>query len=249
MCRLNDLRVVIFLLIAGMGGLFTGCILGPSDSVSDEFARISAQEVSNMDNNSSTMVGSAGAHSLGKRAEASADTVYYDWTVYPYSWDSTVSGYIRTATVTVSDGYARLRVDTLIFRDASGAGLRNPTFATCTSIDHTRNVKRTKGGNELDIRVVMHSTLTVAPGDTTHVKNGTISGTYDGDQVATGTITGVTRSYSGGHWQFPGSGTVSADFPRRTYLVQFLGNDSAKLTITNKSTNKTTIVMYQVDQQ
>lgn len=240
---LTNLRFVILTLIAGMGCVFSGCTR--NDNISDEFARISAQEVSNMDANSSTMIN---APTLAKRAAVAADTVYYDWTVYPYTWDSTIGGYIRTATITASDGYDRLRVDTLIFKDAAGTGLRHPTFATCDSIYHVRNVKRTKGGNELDIRVEMHSSINLTP-DTTHVKNGTISGTYDGEQAATGTITAVTRVYSGGYWHFPESGTISVDFPRRTYVVDFLGSGSAKLTITNRSTGKTTIVTYQVDQK
>jgi hypothetical protein len=226
-----------------MSAMFLGC--GPSASVSDEFARIAAQEVSNMSANSSSMIGAQG---LGKTLAAAADTVYFDWNVYPYAWDAGVGGYVRTATITGSDGYERVRIDTLIFKDANGGTLRAPTFATCKTISHVRTVTHSKGGSELNIRVVMTSAISLTP-DTTHVKNGTIIGTYDGEQVGTGTITSVTRAYTGGHWQFPRSGNIAVDFPRRTYNVDFLGSGNAKLTITNKATDKTTIVNYHVDEK
>jgi hypothetical protein len=244
---LTDVRILILALIASMGGLFSGCILGPSNAVSDEFARMASQEVANMSANSSGIL-TSGAQALSKQAATEADTVYYDWVVHPYSWDAAIQGYIRTATVTGSDGYERVRIDTLIFKDVSGAKLQYPTLATCKTIDHIRNVTHTKGGSELDIRVVMNSVISLTP-DTTHVKNGTITGTYDGEKVGTGTITNVTRAYTNGKWQFPRSGNVSADFPRRSYNVDFTGNGNAKLTITNKVNDKTTIITIQVDER
>lgn len=236
-------RMLITATVAGIAGLLSGCGLSAADS--NEFARITSQEISNMGANSSTMIG---ASSLSKpMASVAADTVYYDWQVHPYTWTPAIGGYIRTATVTCSDGYDRVRVDTLIFKDANGNTLQHPTLATVSAISHVRNVKRTKGGNELDIRVVMNSVVSLSP-DTTHVKNGTITGTYDGEQVATGSITDVKRDYANGRWQFPSSGTISVDFPHRSYEVDFLGSDAAKLTVTNKTTDKTTIVTCHIDQ-
>ncbi|HUI92039.1 MAG TPA: hypothetical protein VLX68_07320 [Chitinivibrionales bacterium] len=236
------LSVCLCALIASTGLLIPGC--GLNNSLSDEFARMASQEVANMSSNSSGMILGKG---LAKTA-ATADTVYYDLTINPYHWDATIGGYIRTATVVGSDGYQRVRVDTVIFKDATGASLQFPSLATCKTISHVRNVTNTKGGTELDIRVVMNSVINLTP-DTTHVKNGTITGTYDGDQVATGTITNVTRAFTDGKWQFPRSGTVAVDFPHRTYDVDFTGNGGATLTITNKTTNKSTVVTIQVDEQ
>jgi hypothetical protein len=239
-----DLKVLALALIAGMTGLFSGCGFR-DNSLSDEFARMASQEVANMSSNSSGMMIGLG---MSKTASAAADTVYYDLKIHPYSWDTGAGGYIRTATVVGSDGYERVRVDTVIFKDVSGTKLQFPTLATCKTIDHVRSVKHTKGGTELDIRVVMNSVISLTP-DTTHVKNGTIAGTYDGDRAATGAITNVTRAYTNGKWQFPRSGNVSVDFPRRSYDVDFTGNGGATLTITNKITDKTTIVTVQVDER
>ena len=236
--------VVIVSVISGIAAFFAGCA---REDISDEFARISAQEVSNMDANSSTMIGALGP--LPKMAAAVGDTVYYDWKISPYAWDAVSSSYIRKATFSnLSDGYERERIDTVTFFDVSLNKLQYPTFATVKTIHHVRHVKRDKGGNELDVTVDITSAINLSP-DTTHVKNGTITGTYDGEQAVTGTITNVTRQYTGGHWQFPRSGNIMADFPRRSYEVEFTGNGNATLTITNKSTDKTRVLAIHVDQK
>jgi hypothetical protein len=241
-------RTVVVSALAGAAALFSGCQTSPSDQISDEFAQISSQEVSNMSANSSTMIGSLGS-AAKEAAGVAGDTIYYDWKLHPYSWDPMILAYVRSATFdNLSDGYARLRTDTLTFKDAAGNSLQYPTLATVKTIAHIRDVTRTKGGNALNIRIDMNSVINLAP-DTTHVKNGTITGTYDGDQVGTGTITNVTRQYTNSHWQFPSSGQIAVDFPRRSYDVEFLGGGDARLTITNKTTDKTRVITVHVDEK
>ena len=244
------LRVVSVSAIAGITAFSGGC--ARSEDISDEFSRISSQEVSNMDANSSGMITQGGT---AKLEAAATDTVTYDLTIHPFAWD-TVAGdtfAVRTATLTCSDGYERVRVDTLTFYDHNGNTMRHPTLATVDSIHHVRHVTRDKGGNELNITVNMHSTvsaITGQAGNYTHVKNGTITGTFNGEQAATGTITNVTRNYISGHWQlFPQSGSITADFPHRTYEIDFLGAGEVKLTITDLSTDKTKVETIIVDQQ
>jgi len=241
---------VLFISVSAMAGIaafFAGCSRG--EDLNDDFARVASQEVSNMDANSSGMIPQSGMPKLGA---AAADTITYDLTIHPYSWDSINSCYIRTATLTCSDGYGRVRIDTVTFFGANGR-LRYPTLATVDSIHHVRHVTRDKGGNELSITVDMHSTVSALDlnGAYTHVKNGTITGTYNDEQAVTGHITNVTRNYYPiTHWQlFPESGTITADFPRRLYEVDFLGAGRAKLTVTNKETDKTRVVIINVEQQ
>lgn len=244
--RIVELRTIALSAVAGIAAFLAGCA---QENISDEFARISSEEVSNMDANSSGMISPS---PLAKREAVAADTVTYDLTIHPYSWDSTNDCYVRTATLVCSDGFERVRVDTVTFFGATGK-LQHPTLATVDSIHHVRHVSRDKGGNELDITVDMHSTvsaITGQAGNYTHVKNGTITGTYDGEQVATGTITNVTRDYVNGQWDsFPRSGSIVVDFPHRTYDVDFIGVGEVRLTITNLSTNKTKVITVSVDQQ
>jgi len=238
---------ISFPTVAGLLIIATGCSRNPD--ISDEFARISSQEVSNMDANSSGMIPVNG---LPKLAAATADSFTYDLVIHPYSWDSACGSYIRIATLSCSDGYERTRIDTLTFYGDAGR-LRYPTLAGVDSIHHVRHVTRSRGGNELNVVVDMHSTLTALDlaGAYRHVKNGTIVGTFDGEQVATGTITDVTRNYYPlTHWQlFPESGSITADFPRRLYEVDFLGAGLARLTITNKATDRSRTITIAVDQQ
>ncbi len=241
---------IVVSVAAGMTFFFAGC--SKSDDISDEFARVSSQEVSNMDANSSGMMSTSGTAKLA--AVSVADTVTYDLTIHPFSWD-TVGGdtfAVRTATLTCSDGFERVRVDTVTFYDGNGNTMRHPTVATVDSIHHVRHVTRDKGGNELNVTVDMHSTVSAMDqsGDYTHVKNGTITGTFDGEQAVSGEITDVTRNYLNGHWQlFPQSGTITADFPHRDYEIDFLGGGEVKLTITNNSTDKTKVETITVNQQ
>jgi hypothetical protein len=246
--KINSIAIRAFAIsaVAVIAAFLAGCA---QENISDEFALIASEEVSNMDANSSGMV-TQGA--TAKLQAAALDTVTYDLTIHPFSWDSTNDCYVRTATLVCSDGFERVRVDTLTFYGAAGR-LRYPTLATVDSIHHVRHVTRDKGGNELDITVDMHSTLSPISGQTgnyTHVKNGTITGTFDGEQAATGTITNVTRDYVSGQWDwFPRSGSITADFPHRTYVVDFIGVGEVRLTITNLSTDKTRVITISVDQQ
>ncbi len=246
--KFNSIAIRAFAVsaVAGIATFLSGCA---QENISDEFALIASEEVSNMDANSSGMISPSVTKKL---AATAADTITYDLTIHPFSWDSTNDCYVRTAALVFSDGFERVRVDTLTFYGAAGK-LRYPTLATVDSIHHVRHLARDKGGSELDITVDMHSTLGPIPGQTgnyTHVKNGAITGTFDGEQAATGTITNVTRDYVNGQWDwFPRSGSITADFPHRTYVIDFIGVGEARLTITNLSTDKTRVITISVDQQ
>jgi hypothetical protein len=238
-------QFISFPAVAGLLFIATGCARNPD--ISDEFARISSQEVSNMDANSSGMIPAA---SLPKLAAATADSITYDLVIHPYSWDAASSSYIRTAALTCSDGYLRNRIDTITFYGDAGA-LQNPTFATVDSIHHVRCVTRMRDGKLLDITIDMHSTLTATFSGYMHVKNGTIAGTFDGEPVVTGTITDVTRNYYPlTRWQlWPVSGSITVDLHRRSFEVDFLGAGLVRLSITNKETEKTRTITVSVDQQ
>jgi hypothetical protein len=242
--RKRTASFVSFSALAGLLFFVTGCARDPD--ISDEFARIASQEVANMDANAS--MGITGG--LSKSTAAAADTINNDLIIHPYSWDAASGGYVRTAVLTCSDGYERTRIDTLTFYGNAGT-LQYPTLATVDSVHHVRHVSRSRGGNQLNVAVDMHSTIMMSGGVYTHVKNGTMVGTFDGEQVATGAIVNVTRIYSPlTHWQlWPASGSVTADFPRRLFEVEFLGAGLVRLTVTNKATDRTRVVTISVDQQ
>ncbi|MBN2188806.1 MAG: hypothetical protein JW699_05080 [Chitinispirillaceae bacterium] len=237
-------RFISFPVAAGVLLVTAGCAGDPQ--ISEEFARIASQEIANMDANSSGMIPPAGTPKLA----AVTDSITYDLVIHPYSWDAASASYVRLAVLTCSDGYERTRIDTITFYGNAGP-IQNPTFAAVDSIRHVRRVTRTRGGSELNIIVDMHAMLASTASGYTHVKNGSMTGTFDGEQVATGTIVNVTRTYSTATgWQlWPESGSITADFPRRLFEIDFLGEGFVKLSITNKATDRTRTLTVAVDQQ
>jgi hypothetical protein len=226
--------------------LFPGCFLGPKDKdTSLSSAQFAADEVSNMGVDAGNLVNGAG---LNKSAAVQTETTYVDRHVTPYRWDAASESYVRAATFSTSRGYDRTRVDTVAFTDESGNKLQHPTLATVKSIHHYRHVTHSRGGEEAN--VVFDMTFVVNKGtDTTLVKNGTISGTYGDETIASGTVSNVTRYYKNGYWQFPESGNISATFPRHSIDIQYLGNGQATATIHNLVRDKVTITNIQVDQR
>jgi hypothetical protein len=105
-----------------------------------------------------------------------------------------------------------------------------------------------KGTNEADVHFEMNTVMTYGA-DTFMTKNGTLSGTYNGDAVATGSVTNVIRYRTNGAWQFPASGSILVDFPKWKYEVTFTGNGNATADITNKAKDKVTEVNIHVDER
>ncbi|MBD3347320.1 MAG: hypothetical protein GF401_19870 [Chitinivibrionales bacterium] len=234
------------LAVAGSVALvsLTGCILSPRSPVSTDAAKFFAEEVAGASAASDEILGAG----LSKSKAVLADTIKADWTVAPYVYNGAVGGYVREAVFTTSEGYERSRRDTVVFKDASGASLQSPTLATLSTIEHARRIVHTKGGTQADIRV--NTTMELSKGtDTIGVWNGTITGTYDNEQVATGTIDNVARTYTGDHWLFPVSGTVEADFPYRAYKIEYQGDNTAMAYITNKRRDRVTQVSINVNYQ
>ena len=70
----------------------------------------------------------------------------------------------------------------------------------------------------------------------TTISEGT--GNYNGEAFKSGTISQVIRPWENGHFLFPTSGTVEIDRPVFHFLIEFLGDDKATVTIKNKLTGK-----------
>lgn len=220
--------------------LMPGCATQSSDNGASS-AQMASDEVANMSSTAGAIMSTGGG---AAKTIATADTI--NWTVHPFAWDSVSNSFTRTASFTTSKGYARTRIDTITFMDAAGNALRFPTRATVATIHHVRHVEQDKG----DITATLDFNIidTISKGsDTTFIKNGVMTGTCDGQQVAAGTITNVIRHLVNGMWQFPASGTIATNMPRYTLTIQYIGNNQATVTIHNLMNNKTRIVTLTVD--
>ena len=118
--------------------------------------------------------------------------------------------------------------------------------ATVATIEHVRLITHAKGGNQANIRIVTTALFTNDGSSRVGVWNGTMSGTYNNEQMATGTISDVTRKTTSGRWGFPESGRVDADFPNWKYEITYQGGGTATAYVTNKNRDKVTEVNISV---
>jgi hypothetical protein len=152
----------------------------------------------------------------------------------PYKYDSTCKCFVRRAKFTGSEGFERIRLDSVVLVDTNGDTLSEFKPRAIGKAYHTRHVTKSKGDKEID--VVINFTVDIKhEGDTkVGVWNGTMSGSYNGQEFKTGTATNVTREVHDGHFGFPVSGSIEIDRPVFHFTVEFLGDGRAKATIKNK---------------
>ncbi len=229
--------------------LMPGCTKTTTSSDNgNSSGQLAADEVSNMGADEAAVVSNQGSVGKTVAAVASAESVFIDsisYTVHPYQYIA--PNWVRTATLTTSAGYVRTRVDTITFYNAAGVAVEYPRLDSFTTLHHVRNVTQSKGGILATLTIDVTDSLKRGS-DTTFVKNGTITGTCDGQTLKTGLISNVTRVLSNGVWQFPSAGTISVDMPRYDFTVTFTGNYSATLYVDNLVTGKTRTVYLTVSE-
>jgi hypothetical protein len=211
--------------------------------------QLAADEVSNMGADEAAVVGNQGGVGKIFAAAAAAGSVFTDsisYAVHPYQYIS--PNWIRTATLTTAAGYVRTRVDTITFFNAAGVPVEYPRLDSFTTLHHLRTVTQSKGDILVTLTIDVTDSLKKGT-DTTFVKNGTITGTCDGQTLKTGLISNVTRVRSDGVWQFPSAGTISVDLPRYDFSITFTGNYSATLYVDNLVTGKTRTVYLTVSEK
>jgi hypothetical protein len=215
-----------------------GCFQQPSEFETG-FANFISEEVSDAGAVSAEIIGKG---PLAKQLATAADTIKSQLSIQPFRYDEAAGGWVREGVFTTSGGYERTRKDTICLKDGSGATVMDPSFGNFVQIVHIRRVFHSKGGDQADIRI--YKTTDITTGDEiVAVSNGTLSGTFNGEEVASGSINAVTRKYENGRWRFPESGSILADFPRYKYEVQYLGDGQASAYITNKRRDR----VHQID--
>jgi hypothetical protein len=224
------------------------CNRGQFDEATDGTAGFFASELGSMND---AVLGSAGA--LGKTVAGAPVEA-----IITRSWDTTLHAFIRTADVTFENG-TRHRVDTVTFygqdsaqiTDSSLVSTQANRLANVRYIHHARHVSKTFQDKSVDIDFDMHVEL-VKGADTTAIRNGLITGTFEGDRFdglvqRTRKVTDVTWKWINGQWdKFPISGTIEIDRPLRTIVIEFTGNGTATATVTRKSDNEVKTITITV---
>ncbi|MBD3393238.1 MAG: hypothetical protein GF418_14035 [Chitinivibrionales bacterium] len=245
------MRLIVWTMLAGMALVFSGCRLLSSDlfDAKDGNAGLVATEVVSMGEAVGELWDEGG---MAKSRSSAAETVYVDIEIQPWAYDNAAKCWTRSSRAQFDNG-DRVREDTVWLFGPAGDTVKTPSFSTVSSYRHVRSV-HAEADNAFDNRLDMNVDIRVQGDDTLFVKNGTITGHYNGTQYSTTTITDLTRQWHRGrvpHLAFPSSGTVAIDRPLRTIDVEFEGDGegsgTATATATRKRDGKTTVYVINVE--
>jgi hypothetical protein len=219
---------------AGVGvvalALTTGCIFQPRwDSGTAQFF---SEELANASKSTDDLLSST-----AKASTAATETTTVDCHIERYSYDNAVNGYVRSSVCTTSEGYERVREDTVYLYE-DGNKVEVTSMHTLDSARHTRNVRHRKGGVQADVDIVIQMDVRRENGKTYGEWNGTLSGTYDNQRIAEGEVDSLTREWKTFYWACPEAGNLYLDFPRFKYEIEYTGGCGATAWITNKRRDK-----------
>lgn len=230
------------LALAGVAALaFTGCITSTdktaSDSDNDGQSAYVTSEVDQM----GQVYGQIGDGAAAKTS-AFGVTITGELVIDPFKYYDSCQCFVRHAVYTGMKGFERDRLDSVKLYDSAGAIMTKWRPAQIAKIVHSRNVKKSGNGKDADIRFDIVVEIKDDGGVKKGTWNGTMTGSYAGSEFKSGTMTNVVRAWDSGHFGFPESGTIEIDRPVLHFLVEFLGDSKAKVTIKNKLTGKIRIL-------
>jgi hypothetical protein len=214
---------------AGIIGItvLSGCVFNPAwKSDRAEFFTTELAEATES-------IGDVINSSQAKTTAAATETVSVDVDIEPYTYDSSITGYVRRATCTTSEGYERIRVDTVYFYE-DGSRVRIVRLGSLDRVEHYRHVAHAKNGVQADVDITLTMDVVREENKVYGVWNGDMAGTYDNEQIAEGEVDSVTRQWKVLWWGYPESGRIYLDFPNFKYEITYAGGGSATATITNK---------------
>ncbi|MEO7425683.1 MAG: hypothetical protein ABI036_10880 [Fibrobacteria bacterium] len=227
--------------------LFTGCVTNQEEGsyTSDGSGAYMASEVDQMGLVYGQISSDAPAAKTSALGLGSEFTITGELVVEPFAYHEDCACFVRHATFTGIKGYERDRVDSVTLIDSSGTTMNVFKKNQVAKIIHKRNVVKTKGAKEADIRFDITVDIKTDAGVKKGVWNGTMTGTYNGQALKSGSMDKVTRVWADGRFGFPESGTITLERPVLNFVAEFLGDNKMKVTITNKVTKK--IHIFWVD--
>lgn len=250
---MNTMRITTGLkamaLLGALSATLTGCLTregGDSDYASDGQG---AFLVSEMDQMGQSLGGFQGA-GLAKAGAAGATKVGADFVIEgellidPWSYQAECQCFVRKARYTGFKGFERERLDSVTFLDAAGEEMDAYRPALVSKVLYRRNVHHEKGAREVDVRIDITVDIKTEAGDSAKVGvwNGTMSGTFNGQEFKSATVTNVVRPFSEGRFRFPESGSIELTRPVYKFNVDFLGEGRAKVTIKNRRNGRVHIL-------
>ena len=240
MNRINTFTALRTLALTGACALaFTGCMTSEekSDFNSDGQAAYMTSESDQMGQVYGQIGGGA-----AEKTSALDFTITGELVVEPFAYKTDCSCFVRHAVFTGMQGYERDRLDSVRLYDTAGVAMDKFRPAQVGKIVHSRNVTKSKNGKQADIRFDIVVIIKNEAGVRKGVWNGTMTGSYNGQELKNGSMVNVVRKWEDGRFHFPEAGTISLSRPVFTFLAEFLGDGKAKITIENKANHKKHII-------
>ncbi|HKP97165.1 MAG TPA: hypothetical protein VJ385_15555 [Fibrobacteria bacterium] len=165
----------------------------------------------------------------------------------PLTFHPECTCFVRRSTFTGQKGYERDRTDSVTFLDASGAPIPDSVKnRKASKILHKRHIVKADGGRDanilIDVTVDLVRDTVVKKG----IWNGSISGSFDGNAITTGTVDSVSRPWKGTSFGYPESGKFVVEGPKADLIIEFQPDSTAKVTITDLQNDK--VYVQTVDQ-
>jgi hypothetical protein len=234
-------------LVAATGLALTGCMTreeeDPGDYASDGQ---SAFLVGEMDQMGQTL-GQLSEGGLAKTAEAGDFVIRGELVIDPWAYQAGCQCFVRRAEYTGERGFERLRLDSVTFLDSAGSALDSFRPARIAKALYRRNVTKSKDGRQVDVRIDVVVDMKRDGDLRVGVWNGTMSGSFNGQEFKNGSITEVVRPFVDGRFRFPESGILEINRPVFRFKVEFLGDGRAKVTIRNKVNDRIHVLWVDKD--
>jgi len=198
-----------FLIMALAAALWSGCSqqspTGLTNNAADGSAANMAQEISDM--GSSVEFTEFGG--MAKQMEITTtnpDTIKIQGLVIRRPWAYDNGWWVREIEVTINQrSYSK--IDSVKFHDANSDPVQVPGWSTVTGWIHYRHVERVGYWATHRLDFAMEVGLEAGT-QKVGTWNGTVTGTLDGIELSSTTVTDVVRTRATGYWRFPESGTV-----------------------------------------
>lgn len=225
---------------------FTGCMT--NEEVRGDFASDGqgAFLVSEMDQMGQTL-GQFSEGSLAKSAGPRDLVIKGELVIDPWEYKADCQCLVRRAEFTGHRGFERLRLDSVTFLDSAGAVLDGFRPAQIAKALYRRNVTKSKDGRQVDVRFDITVDMKREGDRRVGVWNGTMTGSFNGQEFKSGTVTHVVRPFLIGHFGFPESGTIEINRPVFHFKVEFPGDGKARVTIRNKVSGRIHVLWVDMD--
>jgi hypothetical protein len=225
---------------------FTGCVTRNEEAAAYDSDGQGAFLVSELDQMGQSL-GQLPDAPLGKVAESSGIVIRGELVVEPFAYQEDCQCFVRRARYTGQEGFERVRIDSVTFLDSAGEPMDAFRPARVAKVIYSRDVEREKGAREVQVRIDVTVDIKTEGGSKVGVWNGTMTGTFDGQEFKSGTIANVVRPFANGRFGFPESGIIDLTRPVFHYKVEFLGDSKAKVTIRNRLNGRIHVLWVDAD--